>query len=115
MNLFKLMGALKDMGKIQQEMAQAAERLAEERFEGSAGAGLVKVIVSGAMQVVECQIEPDAVDKDNVELLQELYVAATNEALAKAREYSAEFMQKQMQERFDLPGMEGLLKGMLPK
>jgi DNA-binding YbaB/EbfC family protein len=115
MNLFKLMGALKDMGKIQKEMAEAAERLSEETFEGSAGAGLVKVTANGAMKIVSCVISPEVVSQGNIDLLQELVVAAANDAVTQARDYSAQFMQKQMAERFDLPGMEGLIKGMLPK
>jgi hypothetical protein len=109
------MGALKDMGKIQQEMAETAAQLAEETFAGSGGAGMVVVKANGAMQIVGCAVDPQLVADGDRELIQELVVVAANEALAKAREHSAKVMQQKMQERFDLPGMEGLIGSMMPK
>ena len=114
MNIMKLMGALSNPAKLQEEMAANAKKLASETFVGIAGGEMVTVVVNGAMQVCECKIDPQLVEDKDRELIEEMVIAATNEALAKARQRSAEFMQQQLRERFDLPGMEGMLKGFMP-
>ena len=115
MNLFKMMGALKDRGKIQEEMKTTADALALMRHEGSAGGGLVTVVANGSQQLLECRIDPKAMEDADPVLLQELFLEAANHALSRAREATAETMQKTMADKFDLPGMDGLLKNFLPK
>ncbi|MFZ7946876.1 MULTISPECIES: YbaB/EbfC family nucleoid-associated protein [Bacillaceae] len=77
---------MKQMQKMQKKMAEAQEQLGEEKIEGTAGGGMVKVIVTGHKEVVDVQIKPEAVDPDDIEMLQDLVLAATNDALKKAEE-----------------------------
>ncbi|MEH7439277.1 YbaB/EbfC family nucleoid-associated protein [Neobacillus drentensis] len=77
---------MKQMQKMQKKMAEAQEELGQEKIEGSAGGGMVKVVVTGHKEVVDVQIKPEAVDPDDVEMLQDLVLAAVNDALKKAEE-----------------------------
>ena len=77
---------LKQVAQMQEEMAKAQEELKHERVEATAGGGTVKVVMTGELQVVEVTIDPDAVDPDDVELLEDLVLAAFNEALRSAQE-----------------------------
>ncbi|AXI00701.1 YbaB/EbfC family nucleoid-associated protein [Sporosarcina sp. PTS2304] len=99
-----MQGMMKQMQKMQKKMAEAQENLGEERMEGTAGGGMVKVIVSGHKQVLEVIIDPEAVDPEDVEILQDLIVIATNEAIAKAEEISNSTM-GQFTKGMNLPGM----------
>jgi nucleoid-associated protein EbfC len=75
---------LEQAQKMQEEMLAAQEKLKEERIEASSGGGMVKVVVSGDGQVQALTIDPDAVDPEDVELLQDMVLAAVNEALRQA-------------------------------
>ena len=77
---------MKQMQKMQKKMAEAQEELAEKKIEGSAGGGMVTVVVTGNKEVVDVIIKPEAVDPDDVEMLQDLVLAATNDALKKVEE-----------------------------
>jgi DNA-binding YbaB/EbfC family protein len=77
---------LKQVAQMQEEMAKAQEALKNERVEATAGGGSVKVVMTGELQVVELTIDPDAVDPDDVELLQDLVLAAFNQAVGSAQE-----------------------------
>ncbi|MGG3471290.1 YbaB/EbfC family nucleoid-associated protein [Neobacillus pocheonensis] len=77
---------MKQMQKMQKQMAEAQEKLGEEKIEGTAGGGMVTVVVTGHKEVVDVQIKPEAVDPDDVEMLQDLVLAAVNDALKKAEE-----------------------------
>jgi nucleoid-associated protein EbfC len=83
---------LKQVKKMQQDMELAQQALAEETVEASAGGGMVTVSVSGALEVRSVKIAPEAVDPDDVEMLCDLVLAATNEALRAAQELQAERM-----------------------
>src|SRR5829696_4980324 len=72
---------LKQAQKMQEEMEQAQEALKDERVDASAGGGMVKVVASGDGRLASIEIDPDAVDPDDVELLQDMVLAAVNEAL----------------------------------
>ena len=72
--------------KMQQEMAAAQEELKHEEVEASAGGGMVKVKVSGDLVVKSVVIAPEAIDPDDPELLQDMVLAAVNEALRSAQE-----------------------------
>ncbi len=76
---------LKQVQDMQKKMAKAQEELASETVEASAGGGTVTVVVTGALEVREVRIDPAAVDPDDVEMLQDLVTAATNEALRAAQ------------------------------
>jgi DNA-binding YbaB/EbfC family protein len=72
--------------KLQTQMAKVQEELAERTVEGSAGGGMVTVIASGKQEVVSVAIDPEVVDPNDIEMLQDLVVAAVNDALRKAQE-----------------------------
>jgi hypothetical protein len=80
---------LKQVQKMQQDMMAAQEALKDEVVEASAGGGMVTVKVSGDLVVKDIRIDPEAVDPDDVELLQDMVLAATNEALRAAQELAA--------------------------
>jgi hypothetical protein len=77
---------LKQAQKMQQDMLQAQESLKDEVVEASAGGGMVTVQVTGDLNVKSIKIDPQAVDPDDVELLQDMVLAAVNEALRSAQE-----------------------------
>jgi nucleoid-associated protein EbfC len=77
---------MKQMQKMQKKMQEAQEELGEQKIEGTAGGGMVTVIVTGHKEVVDVKIKPEAVDPDDVEMLQDLVLAATNDALKKVEE-----------------------------
>jgi len=80
--------------KMQQEMVKKQEELASREYEASAGGGVVGVKVNGEKEVLSITIAPEAVDPDDVEMLQDLILAAVNEALRMATDTSAEEMNK---------------------
>ncbi len=81
------MGALmKQAQQMQADMAKAQEELKDEIVDASAGGGMVKVKVSGDLVVQEIVIDPDAVDPEDVEMLQDMVLAAVNEAIRAAQE-----------------------------
>jgi nucleoid-associated protein EbfC len=77
---------LKQVQQMQVDMAKAQEQLKDEVVEASAGGGMVTVKISGDLEVREIRIDPDAVDPEDVELLQDMVLAATNEAIRSAQE-----------------------------
>ena len=80
--------------KMQQQMMAKQEELDAREYEGTAGGGAVACKVSGKRQLLALTIQPDAVDPDDVEMLQDMIVAAVNEALRKAEEASNQSMSK---------------------
>lgn len=83
---------LKQVQKMQQEMLRVQEEVAARVVEAAAGGGAVTVAVNGRPEVVAVKIDPAAVDPDDLEMLQDLIVAATNEALRKSQEMMAQAM-----------------------
>ncbi|MBJ7457131.1 MAG: YbaB/EbfC family nucleoid-associated protein [Thermoleophilia bacterium] len=75
--------------KMQADMAAAQEALAGEEVEASAGGGMVTVKITGDLQVKAITIDPDAVDPEDVELLQDMVLAAVNQAVNQAQELAA--------------------------
>ena len=88
------MNMIKQAQKMQQEMMKAQEELEAKEYEASAGGGVVTAVVSGKREVVSVTIDPEAVDPDDVEMLQDLIVAAVNEGLRLAAEDAGSQMQK---------------------
>jgi DNA-binding YbaB/EbfC family protein len=82
MDMNKLM---QQMQQMQEQMTQAQEELAGEIVEASAGGGMVTVKANGAMEIVEIKIDPKAIDPDDPDLLADMVLAATNEAIRSAR------------------------------
>ena len=83
---------MKQVQKMQQDMIAAQESLKDEEVEASAGGGMVTVRVSGDLVIKSVTIDPAAVDPDDVELLSDMVLAATNEALRAAQELAASRM-----------------------
>ncbi len=90
----KLTDIMKQAQKMQAKMAQLQEELAERTVESTSGGGMVRVQVNGRQEVLSIVIEPDVVDPEDVEMLQDLIVAAVNDALRKSQEMMAEEMKK---------------------
>jgi hypothetical protein len=81
---------LKQVQKMQEDMAATQEALAAEMVEATVGGGVVKAVVSGLGALESVTIDPSAVDPEDVEMLQDLVVAAVNEALRQAQELQAQ-------------------------
>ncbi|MBM7707799.1 YbaB/EbfC family nucleoid-associated protein [Chryseomicrobium aureum] len=99
-----MQGMMKQMQKMQKKMAEAQEELGTQHFEGVAGGGMVKVTVTGHREVVGVALDESVVDPEDVEMLQDLIVIATNEALKKAEE-TANATMGQFTKGLNLPGM----------
>ena len=85
---------MKQAQQLQSKMFKLQEELAEKTVETSSGGGMVKVVANGKQQLVSIQIEHEVVDPDDVEMLQDLILAAVNDALNKAQEMVSEEMSK---------------------
>ncbi|MDX6690485.1 MAG: nucleoid-associated protein EbfC [Solirubrobacteraceae bacterium] len=80
---------MKQVQKMQADMVAAQEALAKETVQASAGGGMVTVTITGDLEVKDIRIEPDAIDPEDPELLQDMILAAMNEALRQAQELAA--------------------------
>jgi len=88
--------AMKQVQKAQAEMARIQEELNSDLVTASAGGGAVKVSITGGLTVTNVVIDPRAVDPDDVEMLQDMVVAAVNEALREAQELANSKMSRVM-------------------
>lgn len=79
---------IKQAQKVQAQMMKAQEDLQKKEVEGSAGGGMVKVVLNGANQLVSIKIDPEVVDPKDVEMLEDLIVAAHSNAMEKIKEMS---------------------------
>ena len=89
MNMQALM---KQAQQMQEQLKKAQDELKESEFIGSAGGGMINVTVSGAKEVLAVSIKPEAVDPDDIEMLEDLITAAVNDALNKVSEKERELM-----------------------
>ena len=85
---------MKQAQTMQQDLLKMQQELEEQTYSASSGGGVVTATVSGKREVTEIVIDPEAVDPDDVEMLQDMIVAAVNEALRKAEEASAQSMSR---------------------
>ncbi|MCR4695412.1 MAG: YbaB/EbfC family nucleoid-associated protein [Pseudobutyrivibrio sp.] len=85
---------MKQAQRMQRQMEEAQADLETKEITGTAGGGVVEVTVSGKRELTKVHIDPDAVDPDDVEMLEDLVMAATNEALRKVDEMSQASMSK---------------------
>ena len=85
---------LKQAQKLTADMARVQEELAGKTVEASAGGGMVTAVANGRQEIVSITVDPEVVSKEEVEMLQDLVLAAVNEALRKARDMAAEEMAK---------------------
>ena len=99
---------MKQAQRMQQQMLQMQQELEEKEYEASSGGGVVKAVITGKKQLKSVTIDPEAVDPDDVEMLQDLVVAAVNEAYRKAEEDVNSSMGK-LTGGMNLGGLGGLL------
>ena len=83
---------IKQAQKMQEEMERVQQETEEEQVEATSGGGAVKVVVNGKKELVSIKLDPDAVDPDDVETLEDLILAAVNEGVKKAEEIMSERM-----------------------
>ena len=93
------------MQQARQMQEQMQKRMAEMRVEASAGGGMVTVVINGAKQVQSVKIDPEVVSKDDVEMLQDLIVAALNDAQRKADDEMAQKMGGMLPPGLKIPGL----------
>lgn len=115
MNLMKILGNLGNLSKLQAEIPKITAELQSLEFDGSAGGDMVKVSVNGASQITELSIDPKLIEDRDRELIEELVIAAVNEATARAKRESAEIFQKRLAESMDLGDLSGMLSSLIPK
>jgi len=77
---------MKQVQKMQQDMAKLQEELEEREVEATAGGGAVKVVATGKKTILSIKINPEVIDEDDIEMLEDLVLAAVNEAIVKAEE-----------------------------
>jgi len=98
---------MKQVQEMQRKMAQAQDELALETVAASVGGGMVTVVITGSLEVKQVHIKPEAVDPDDVEMLEDLVVAATNEALRSAQDLASKKLGGATG-GLDLPSIPGL-------
>jgi DNA-binding YbaB/EbfC family protein len=103
-NMGKLM---KQAQQLQAKMAKMQEELSEKTVEASAGGGMVTAVANGKQEVVSIHIEQEVIDPDDAEMLQDLIMAAVNDALNRAKDMMNEEMGK-LTKGMNIPGMPGL-------
>ncbi len=95
---------MKQARKLQQQMGKLQEELGSKTVEASTGGGMVTVVATGKREILSIEISPEVVDPDDVEMLQDLTLAAVNEALRKAEELATSEMNK-IAGGLNLPGL----------
>lgn len=95
---------MKQVKKLQEDMLKAQEELANKFVTGTAGGGMVSVKANGQKQVVEVKIKPEAIDPDDLEMLQDLLLVAINDALKQAEELANKDLGK-FTAGFNIPGL----------
>ena len=108
------LGLMKQLQKMQQDMAEAQEALANETFEVSSGGGAITVTITGHQRIQAVKLDMskiDVSDEDGVELLQDLIVTAVNNAIEDSQTKAAQRMEQITGGLGDVPGLGGLLGG----
>ena len=95
---------MKQAQQLQSKMLKLQEEMADKTVETTSGGGMVKVVANGRQQVLSIQIEKEVVDPDDVEMLQDLILAAINDALIKSQEMATEDMSK-LTGGLNIPGL----------
>jgi DNA-binding YbaB/EbfC family protein len=95
---------MRQMQKMQADLERVQAELEEKTVEGTAGGGVVTVVVNGHQVVQEVKIQPEAVDPEDVEMLEDLILAAINDAMRKSRDLSASEIQK-VTGKMNIPGL----------
>ena len=95
---------MKQMQKMQKKMEEIQAQVDATELEATAGGGAIKVVVNGKKEVLDIEIDPSVVDPEDVEMLQDLVLAAVNEGLRKAEDFAANEMKK-VTGGMNIPGM----------
>src|SRR5437867_4099787 len=90
----QMMGMMKDLGKVREEMEALKTRVGKIEAEGEAGGGMVKVKVNGQMEILKCTLSDEALKGNDRELLEDLIVAACNQAIKNVKKLTAEEAKK---------------------
>lgn len=98
---------MKQAQQIQSKMAKLQEDLGDRTVESSSGGGMVTVIANGRQEILSLEIDREVIDPDETEMLQDLIIAAVNDALSRARDMMNEEMGK-LTKGMNIPGMPGL-------
>lgn len=104
MNFGNMNKMMKQVQKMQAQMLKLQEELGNRTVETTTGGGVVRVVASGRQEIVSIEIKPEAVDPDDVEMLQDLVLTAVNDALNKSREMVSSEMSK-LTGGLNLPGL----------
>ena len=88
------MQMMKQAQKMQQDLLKMQEEMQQKEYEATAGGGVITAVVSGSRELLRVSIDPEAVDPDDVEMLQDMVVAAVNEAMRKAEADQSASMSK---------------------
>ncbi|MYL34399.1 YbaB/EbfC family nucleoid-associated protein [Pontibacillus yanchengensis] len=95
---------MKQMQKMQKKMEKAQEELYEMSFEATAGGGMVKVVANGKKEITDVQLQEDVVDPDDVDMLQDLIIAATNDVIKQIDDKTNDTM-GEFTKGMNMPGM----------
>ncbi|HXL03496.1 MAG: YbaB/EbfC family nucleoid-associated protein [Firmicutes bacterium] len=98
---------LKQVQKMQADLARIQEELKEKTMEGTAGGGVVRVTINGHQEILAIKIAPEVVDPDDVEMLQDLIIAAVNDALRKCQDMASKEMGK-VTGGLNIPGLPSM-------
>ncbi len=104
-NMGKMM---KQIQQMQQQMEETQKEIERRTVEATAGGGVVRATVSGGLDLVELEIDPDVVDPEDVDMLRDLIIAAVNEAMRSAQDMAREELGK-VTGGLDLPNIPGLM------
>lgn len=97
-------GMLKQAQKIQAQLARVQEEMAQKTIEASSGGGMVSVVVNGKQEVISIKIEPEVINPEDIDMLQDLILAAVNEGIRKSQEMVSEEMRK-LTGGLNIPGL----------
>ena len=99
---------MKQAQQFQAKMAKLQEEVGNRTVEASAGGGMISVVANGRQEIISVHIDPEVINPDDAEMLQDLIMAAVNDALSRARDMMNEEMGK-LTQGLNIPGMPGLL------
>lgn len=95
---------MKKVKKMQEDMAKAQQEIEEKEFSSTAGGGVIEAVVNGKKEVLKIKIDEDVIDPEDTEMLEDLVVAAVNDALKKADQYTQKEMGK-LTGNINIPGL----------
>ena len=107
-NMPNMNNLMKQAPQLQSKMAKIQEELGSKTVEGSAGGGMVTVVANGHQEIQSINIDPEVVDPEDIEMLQDLILAAVNDSITRAKKMSADEMGK-LTGGMNLPNIPGLM------